>query len=621
MAISRSIPTSSIHRLDSHTIGKIAAGEVVERPASVVKELVENSLDAGATRITIELSKGGRELIQISDDGAGIPADELETAVERHTTSKLERFDDLSDLHSYGFRGEALASIAAVSDFQIVSRPPDVNHGARVRVRHGSVEAPESTAAAPGTVISVRDLFANVPARQKFLRRDSTEAGYVQRTITAGALAVPEVRFDLIVDGKSVMSTDGSGDLGNTMVGILGSDIASQMVPIASFPEPDPKDPDRPQIEVDGYIGLPTVTRGNRQHMFVTVNRRWIDHRPLNFAIEQAYHSLIMAGRFPIVVLNITVPPGRLDVNVHPTKREVRFSDERLIFKVLQRAVRETLMVYTADQQIPQIQHSPMSPEIAQRRMTLANPERVAMPQSTDPARHLQPSDTPAQPAYENGNHSHVEPHADYPDSSPPHEREHPPEPGNDMPVLRVLGQVGGNYIIAEGPDGMYLIDQHAAHERVQYERLLEQYHSGNLDQQRLLEPVLVELTPDQIATLESCRDDLLGLGFEIEDFGSGSVAVRAIPAMMRGRNIEKNIHLILDELRSGGRGDSMFDSLVISAACHSSIRSGQTLTLPEMRELIVQLERCSSPRACGHGRPTMLLMSQDELARQFERR
>jgi DNA mismatch repair protein MutL len=608
----------TIHRLDTHTIGKIAAGEVVERPASVAKELIENSLDAGATQITVELSRGGRELIQITDNGSGIPADELEAALERHTTSKLQRFEDLTNLHSYGFRGEALSSIAAVSDFQITSRPPESEHGARIRVRHGNVGNVDPTASAPGTVVSVRDLFANVPARQKFLRKDSTEASYVQRTVTAAALAAPGVRFELIIDGKSVLSTDGSSDLGNTLVGILGADIAAQMVPIASTPEPDPDDPDRPNIEVEGYIGLPTITRGNRQQMFVTVNRRWIDHRPLNFAIEQAYHSLIMVGRFPIVVLDITIPPERLDVNVHPTKREVRFSDERLVFKVLQRAVRETLLLYTADQDIPHVTHSPMSHETAQRRMTLANPDRASRPRHFDPAEHLRPPESDYQSAsstsQSTGTPAETEP-------LPPHERPAQSEPTSEMPVLRVLGQVGGNYIIAEGPDGMYLIDQHAAHERVLYEKLLNQFHSGNLDQQRLLDAIVVELTPEQLSTLEQCHDDLSGLGFEIEDFGSGSVAVRAIPAIMRGRNITENLQLILEEIASGGRGDSVFDSLVISAACHSSIRAGQTLTLPEMRELIVQLERCSSPRACGHGRPTMLLMSQEDLARQFERR
>jgi DNA mismatch repair protein MutL len=611
----------TIRQLDAHTIGKIAAGEVVERPSSVVKELIENSLDAGARRIAVELSSGGRELIQISDDGSGILPDELETAIQRHTTSKLQRFDDLSTLSSYGFRGEAIASIAAVSDFEIVSRTPDSEHGAKIRVRHGQVGGTEPAATAPGTVVSVRDLFANVPARQKFLRRDSTEAGYVQRTVIAAALAAPDVRFELTIDGKTVLSTDGTGDLANTVVGILGADIASQMVPIASTPAPDPEDPERPEITVDGYIGLPSVTRGNRQHMFVTVNRRWIEHRPLNFAIEQAYHSLIMAGRFPVVVLNITVPAGRLDVNVHPTKREVRFSDERLIFKVLQRAVRETLMIYTADQQIPQITHSPMSPDTAQRRMTLANPDRVSVSRSSSDDRHVYPQYEPPHASENNGNNA---PETAHPESEPvqaPHERHVDTDRGNQLPALRVLGQVGGNYIIAEGPDGMYMIDQHAAHERVLYEKLLKQFQSGQLDQQGLLDPVIVELTPEQSATFENCQNDLLSLGFQIEDFGNGSVVVRAIPAIMRGRNIQENVRLILDEIASGGRGDSIFDSLAISAACHSSIRSGQSLSLPEMRDLIVQLERCSSPRACGHGRPTMLLMSQDELARQFERR
>ncbi|MEX2425891.1 MAG: DNA mismatch repair endonuclease MutL [Thermomicrobiaceae bacterium] len=616
----------TIHHLDTHTIGKIAAGEVVERPASVVKELVENSLDAGATRITVELAHGGRELIQITDDGAGIPFHELAIAMERHTTSKLQRFDDMANLSSFGFRGEALASIASVSDFQIVSRTADASHGGRIRVRHGSIAPVEPSPAAPGTVITVRDLFANVPARQKFLRKDSTEVAYVQRALTACALASPSVRFDLIVDGKHTLTTDGSGKLGNALVGIVGTEIAAQMVPITSSPAQDPDDPERPNIVVDGYIGLPTITRGNRQQMFVTVNRRWIDHRPLNFAIEQAYHSLIMAGRFPIAAVDIQVPPERLDVNVHPTKREVRFSDERLIFKVLQRAVRETLMVYTADQAVPQITHSPMSRETAQRRMALANPASAASPaphqheRPIDPANHLRPPDDIVNRPGENGESTAS---ALGETTLPPHEREpaNGHAPPSEMPVLRVLGQVGGNYIIAEGPDGMYLVDQHAAHERVVYERLLTQYQSGNLDQQWLLDAIVAELTPDQLSTLETCREDLLGLGFEVEDFGSNSVAVRAIPAVMRGRDIEKNLRVILDEIASGGRGDSMFDSLVISAACHSSIRSGQTLTLPEMRELIVQLERCSSPRACGHGRPTMLLMSQDELARQFERR
>ncbi|TVR73784.1 MAG: DNA mismatch repair protein MutL, partial [Sphaerobacteraceae bacterium] len=281
------------------------------------------------------------------------------------------------------------------------------------------------------------------------------------------------------------------------------------------------------------------------------------------------------------------------------------------------------------DQQIPQVNYSPMSNETAQRRMALANPDRVSHARQSDPSANLRPPDAGTTAGrYEPPQLQH-HPDGRQPSSDselattqiPPHERESVPEPERVLPVLRVLGQVGGNYIIAEGPEGMYLIDQHAAHERVMYEKLLAQYHSGNLDQQRLLDAVVVDLTPDQLGTLESCRNDLLGLGFDVEDFGSGAVAVRAIPAIMRGRNIEDNLRLILDEIASGGRGDSMFDSLVISAACHSSIRSGQTLTLPEMRELIVQLERCSSPRACGHGRPTMLLMSQDELARQFERR
>jgi DNA mismatch repair protein MutL len=586
-----------IRRLDPNTVGKIAAGEVVERPASIVKELVENALDSGASSVRVELRGGGREMIRVTDDGSGIAGEDLPLAVERHATSKLARFEDLDSLASYGFRGEALASIAAVSDLEIVSRPPASRHALRLRVRHGAASKPEPVAAPVGTTVSVRDLFENVPARRKFLRREATEAGYAQRAVTACALAFPSVRFDVIIDGKTALATDGSGDLANTIVSVLGPETAAQMVPIRDIDAIDGSGPDNSPVEARGFIGLPSLTRGNRQHMFITVNRRWIDHRALNFAIEQAYSTLLMAGRFPVVVLDIDVPPGGLDVNVHPTKREVRFSDERLIFSILQRAVRETLVLHTAAQPIPPARFSPLTPETVQRRLSLAHPERFRS--GVEPATATETIDT---------------------DAPSPHEREHF-DVAAETPVLRVLGQVSGNYIIAEGPDGMYLIDQHAAHERVLYERILSQRQRGEPDRQTLLEPVVVELTTSQMDVLETCREELVGLGFDIDDFGGGTIAARAIPAIMRGRDIPAAIHTILDEIGQGGRGDSLFDSLAISAACHSAIRAGQLLTIPEMRELVMQLERCSSPRACGHGRPTILHMSQDELERQFERR
>lgn len=593
----------TIRLLDEHTVGKIAAGEVIERPASVVKELIENALDAGARNIRVEIASGGRELIRVTDDGCGIAPKDLPIAIRQHATSKLTRFEDLASLRSFGFRGEALASIAAVSDLRIVSRTAEHDHGMSLVCPFGKARQPTPVPAAPGTTITVRDLFENVPARRKFLRQDQTEAAYIQRVVVACALAAPEVRFELINDGRVTISTDGSGDLGNTIVGVFGAEIAAEMVPLQ--PPELPEDDDRPAVSVTGYVSLPTLTRGNRQQIILLVNRRWIESRSLSFALEQAYHSLIMVGRFPIAVLDITVEPDRIDVNVHPTKREVRFSDERAVFAAVQRTVRGTLMQHTPAQSIPTITTTPLDAPTVQRRLALARPEQFRTPREFT-----------------------VEP---VPDSAAPtldgdtRDDETVFEPTLDsttaVPVLRVLGQVGANYIIAEGPDGMYMIDQHAAHERVLFERLWEQYERSAPDIQPLLEPLVIELTPQQLETAERCRDEMEKIGFQIEPFGGHAIAVRAIPAIATRRDPKALLLGILDEMTQGGRGTTLLESVVITTACHSAIRSGQVLSLPEMRELIAQLERCTAPRACGHGRPTMLHMSQEELERQFSRR
>lgn len=585
----------AIQVLDEATIGKIAAGEVIERPASVVKELVENALDAGACSVVVEVAAGGRECIRVRDDGAGISAADLPLAIERHATSKLRQFEDLASLRTFGFRGEALASIAAVSDLEIISRPPDAAHGVRLRCVFGRRAALEPVAAAPGTVVTVRDLFANVPARRNFLRQESTETAYIQRVVGACALAHPEVRFELVVDGRTVLATDGSGSLENVLVGVFGAEAAAQMVPI--LPADDLGDQAGPlRLEVHGCVGLPTLTRSNRQGMLFFVNRRWIESRPLGVAVEQAYHTLIMVGRYPVAVIHLELPPGSVDVNVHPTKREVRFSDERAVFNALQAAVRRTLARHVPAQSVPSVGFSPLSPPAVQRRLVLADPTRVPRPVLRAEAEER--LDTDASPAAS---------------SSASGERM--------LPVLRVLGQLHATYIIAEGPDGMYLIDQHAAHERVLLEQLMVQYERAAVDSQVLLEPLLVELTPTQLAVLEDYQEELRQLGFQVEPFGGSAVAIRAVPAVMHRRSPNTTLLAILDELAGGGRGTSRLEALAISTACHSAIRAGQELTLAEMRELVRQLEECTAPRACGHGRPTMLHLSQQELERQFARR
>jgi DNA mismatch repair protein MutL len=467
-----------------------------------------------------------------------------------------------------------------------------MTHATSARSRFGQLGRIEAAPAAVGTTITARDLFANVPARRKFLRQDTTEAGYIQRVVVALALAFPDVRFEFVVNGKAVLSTDGSGDLGNAIVGVFGADIAAEMMPI----EPGDEEADERQsaIAVSGYVGLPSLTRGNRQQVILLVNRRWIESRQLTFALEQAYHSLIMVGRYPVAVIHLDLPPDQVDVNVHPTKREVHFSDERAVFTALQRAVRSTLLQHKPSQSIPTVVESPLATPALQRRLALAHPERFG-PLARQPVIDL------------NGT-------ADEP--------EHAGRATElSTPILRVLGQVGTTYIIAEGPDGMYLIDQHAAHERILLERLLARSAQAEPDAQILLEPLVVEPEARQLEALEQCGEGLTQLGFQLEGFGGSAIAIRAVPAVMSRRDPKSALLAILDEVANGGRESAHLDALAASTACHAAIRAGDSLSLPEMRELIIQLEQCASPRVCAHGRPTMLHLSQGELERQFSRR
>ncbi len=577
----------TIQRLPEEMIGRIAAGEVIERPAAAVKELVENALDAGASSISIAIADGGVGLIDVRDDGAGMSDGDLLLAVERHATSKITSIDDLMSLTTLGFRGEALASLAAVSDLTIRTLHAVDGSGWTRRVRFGVGEAVDRIAWAAGTAVTARDLFENVPARRKFLRQPQTEASYVTRVVGAYALAYPHVAFLLEVDGRRTIVTDGRGDQVAAAVGVWGDEIASAMAPLRT---PD----DAPGgYGVEGMVSLPHLDRATRQAQHLFAQGRLIASRQIGTAFEQAYQTLLMVGRHPIGWIRLSVPPDRIDVNVHPTKAEVRFSEERLVFSLVQRAVREAVVAMAPPPSIPTVVASPLSDWAVQRRFALAHPERGAPP-----------SPTPA-------------------DGVDVADRAVAPEIAHDqrLPVLRVLGQIAGTFIIAEGPDGMYMIDQHAAHERIMYERLMADYVARAPDRQLLLEPATLELAPRAWEMYLSCRDDLAGLGFDLDEFGGTAILVRAVPAKLRVRDPVRMVETVLDELVAGGRGESRLESLAISAACHASIRANQPLSLLEMRELVIQLERCASPLACGHGRPTMLRMTAEEMERQFSRR
>jgi DNA mismatch repair protein MutL len=439
-----------------------------------------------------------------------------------------------------------------------------------------------------GTAVQVRDLFENVPARRKFQRQPSTESGLIVRQVGAYAAAYPEIGFVLDVDGRRSFSTTGSGDLVEAATAVYGVDVGRASIELVE-PELEAR---VPGIEVSGWICAPTITRSHRQQMTFFMNGRQIQSRTLMYALEEAYHTLLMVGRHPVTLVRIQVDPDQVDVNVHPTKAEVKFADERSVARAISRSAHATLT-----------------------RIPRAEPPRIRMESSA-------PFTTPYAPApLPTIEHRTFESSLQSPQPSrqaepPPHNE--PPKPS--LPVLRVLGQVAGTYIIAEGPEGLYLIDQHAAHERVVYEQFLGQIVAAGVERQPMLDPVVFDLSPEESAVIEQSMDELAQVGFELERFGPSSILVRSVPAVAVGTDIQARLREILRELGEGGAGSSWLDSVAVSVACHTSIRAGQTLSLPEMRELVERLERTQQPRACGHGRPTMLRLTQDELEKQFGR-
>jgi DNA mismatch repair protein MutL len=569
-----------IRILSPDVASKIAAGEVVERPASVVKELVENSLDAGATQIAIEVQGGGVRLIRVVDNGGGIPPEEVDLAFERFATSKVATTDDIEGISSLGFRGEALPSIAAVSEVTMVTRSKDELSGIFVNIKDGAILEKAKRGCPPGTTVTVRNLFRNVPARLKFLKSASTENGHISNLVSQYSLAFPEVRFTLIVDGRTTFRSPGSGSLREVLGAVYGLDVAKAMLMTEAKEDADPLLP-----RVTGFISPISLTRASRSYLSFFVNRRWVQSRMATYALEEAYHGLLMVGRHPIAVINISLLPQEVDVNVHPTKNEVRFRNERDIFSAVQKAVRATL---TAQAPMPTLD-------------TLPQPHPApAAPTERLPAFDVRPGETVAK-----------SPVAVPPSAEPV---------AKSLPILRVVGQMANTYIIAEGPDGMYLIDQHAAHERVLFERIRNERSRRAVEVQGLLQPVPVELTVRQQELLELQSEALSEYGFGIEHFGERTYLVRSVPAVLSGQNVAQSLVEVLDFLAEGEKGDRR-EEIAISLACHGAVRAGQALSHEEMRDLIRQLEQASQPRTCPHGRPTMIHLSASQLEKGFGRR
>jgi DNA mismatch repair protein MutL len=581
-----------IRVLTDEVAAKIAAGEVIERPASVVKELVENAIDAGASSIHVEVRQGGRRLMRVADDGCGIASDEVEVAFARHATSKLQSVEDLAHIATLGFRGEALASISAVSQVTLLTRAEGEEVGTRLRVEGAHVVRREPYGHPRGTTAGVENLFYNVPARLKFLRTDATERKHIDNLVVRYAMAYPQCQIVLENDGRLTFRSPGSGSLLDVLIEVYGLEAAQSMIAIGSVDE----DQDR-QIHVSGYASPPEAHRSNREHITLFVNGRWIRDRSLTFAVEQAYHTLLPEGRHPLAVLRIELPPDQVDVNVHPTKSEVKFQRQSAVFRAVQRAVREALV---AQAPIPEAWRPAAQwgrEGWQERRGILVGAGAAGAALDLIPRREGEAT----QPWF--------------PETGPARTEKLPP--------LRVLGQLAQIYIIAEGPEGMYLIDQHAAHERVLYEQLLAGQDGANVPSQTLLEALPVELTPGQGEELDEWLEPLHRLGFEVEPFGGTTVLLRAVPVILARTDVRASLTSILDELAAGEEPlAAEIDARAAAAACkRGAVKAGQTLALEEMQALIRQLEKTTLPRTCPHGRPTMILLSQTWMAREFGRR
>lgn len=586
-----------IRLLPPEVAGQIAAGEVVERPASVVKELIENSIDAAATEVRIEINDGGRRLIRVADNGCGIPAEEVAMAFVRHATSKLTCVADLERITTLGFRGEALASIAAVSRVTLLTRPPSQVAGQSLRVEAGQIVRQESRGCPSGTIVAVEHLFQNVPARLKFLRQPQTETGHIYRVVTHYAMAFPHLRFSLIADGRLTFQSPGNSQLRDVLLAVYGLDTVEQMIEL-SLEEGAPP----PSLSVLGFIGSPSLHRATRDSLAFFVNRRWIQDRSLSHAVAQAYHTFLPTGRHPVAVILLEMDPTEVDVNVHPTKREVKFRNQQQVFNAVQRAVRHTL--------------TSRAPESA---MTLS--PRIWP--SLDWQRHQ--ALFPLSSAGRSPSQLALELYRREDDQVPGFHLDEEPRPVGPvrLPLLRVVGQVGGTYIVAEGPQGMYLIDQHAAHERVLYEQMIAEYSQKTITSQTLLEPLILDLDPLLGGVLTGHLTILNEAGFLLEPFGGTSFLLRAVPSILAMSDVRSALIDILDLLHQDDNPlvDEAEKRLIAAVCKRAAVKAGQTLSYEEMEQLVRRLEQCESPHTCPHGRPTILHFSVEQLEKEFGRR
>jgi len=571
-----------IRLLPEHVANQIAAGEVVERPASVVKELVENALDADARRITVTIKAGGRSVVVVADDGWGMSRDDALLALERHATSKISKAEDLASIRSLGFRGEALPSIAAVSRFTLTSRERGALSGTQIEIAGGKILTVQDIGTAEGTTIEVRNLFFNLPARRKFLRTEQTETGHIEHIVTLCALAHPAVAFRLIVDDRERFNLAPTGKLSDRLRELYGNQLVEQVLPL---PGPD----------ITGFIGKPGISRTDRSQQHIFVNGRPVESKGINYALLEGYHTALMKSRYPVTFLFIEIDPELVDVNIHPAKREVRFRDEYAVRQAVIDAVRKALEPTGEKFQPvtnvgwPQAERRSDIPVATEQFLTGATPNRDKNVAPTE----LIPPSQPAEVQTEEGR-------------------------------WRILGVIGKLYVLIESPEGLVLMDQHAAHERVLFEKMLKELEADNAPSQKLLLPVTLEVDARDATFLHANLATLHKLGIGVSEFGDKTFLVDALPPYFSIENLQQIFRNIVDELRQTGEqvhSRRLGEDKIATTVCRHAVKARDPLKGEELTALLAQLHRCDLPYTCPHGRPTLIQMSYAELDKKFGRK
>jgi len=599
-----------IHVLDEGISNKIAAGEVVERPASVVKEMVENSIDAGASSITVEIKDGGISYIRVTDDGSGMDMDDAKLSFIRHATSKIYHEDDLSSIKTLGFRGEALASIASVSMVEMITKIADNTYGTKILIEGGEYKFIGSTGCADGTSIIVRNLFYNTPARLKFLKKEAREGAIVSDIVLKLALSKPDISFKFIKDGKLVFTTPGDGVLKNTIISLYGREVYDSLIEVSYKGN---------ILSVHGFIGKPEIGRANRSFQTFFINNRYIKDRSLSAALENAYKTYLTTNKFPFCILYISIYPEMVDVNVHPTKAEVRFQDEREVFSSIFNTVRNGL---AGEVLIPNVQERDNrynSIKVEQQMFKYNNDFEVRESQGI--RENIREVTNPINEPYakkENKTFVSVEEINIDSEEKEAAERE---DVKNLLPPLVVIGQCLGTYILAQGPDALYIIDQHAAHERVLYEKYKNTFETGIVQSQSLTVPIIVELTAREEAIIKENTNIISKLGFDFEYFGNNSVMIRSVPVIFGEPQLKKFFIEIVDLLDTNEPSNkSTIDNILYNMACKSAVKANDRLNNKEMEELINDLRKTYNPYTCPHGRPTIIKLTEKELEKKFKR-